>query len=115
MTAGVLRSWNSTQPAKIIALISGANHRRSKGKDVIAQLSMEQLMILVSRSFGLTSEKLSIVQFESSQLLKVEPEMIDPWISTCLRVHDTNAALRIVVPWLVEFLIVGSCKAAMMS
>jgi hypothetical protein len=58
------------QPAKIIALISGVNLRRAKGKDAIAQLSMEQLMILVSQSFESTSEELKIVQFESSQLLK---------------------------------------------
>jgi len=70
MRAGVLRSLNSMQPAKIIALISGVNLRRAKGKDAIAQLSMEQLMILVSQSFESTSEELKIVQFESSQLLK---------------------------------------------
>ena len=51
---------------------------------------------------------LETVQFESVQLLKVEPAMVDPWISTRFSVQAINAVLRIVISWIVEFLIVGS-------
>jgi hypothetical protein len=112
------------QRRKIIALTSGGNLRNARGDEVIAQLSMAQTTIFfVSWSLESTREQPSIVQFESCavamvdletvqfesvQLLKVEPAMVDPWISTRFSVQAINAVLRIVISWIVEFLIVGS-------
>jgi len=55
--------------------------------------------------------ELSIVQFESLTLLKVEPAIVDPKISACLNVQPVNLVLRIVVPLMVEFLAEGSVAA----
>jgi hypothetical protein len=109
----------------MIALTWGGNLRNARGDEVIARLSMAQTTIFfVSWSLESAREQPSIVQFESCavakvdlleavqfesvQLLKVEPAMVDPWISTRFSVQAMNAVLRIVISWIVEFLIVGS-------
>lgn len=78
-------------------------------------MSIEQSKILVSWSLETTTEEYLIVQFESWQLLKVEFEMIDPWISTRLRVHNIKEVLRSVVPLIVESMKLASCRVAFTS
>jgi hypothetical protein len=98
-----------------MALTSGGNFRNAKGDSVIVQLRMEQSRILVSWSLESIIEEQSIIQFESRQLLKFESEMIDPWISTRLRVHDIKEVLRSVVPLIVESTKLASCRVAITS
>jgi hypothetical protein len=108
-------SFITRQSSKIMALTSGGNFRNAKGDSVIVQLRMEQSKILVSWSLESIIEEQSIIQFESRQLLKFEPEMIDPWISTRLRVHDIKEVLRSVVPQIVESTKLASCRVASTS
>ena len=98
-----------------MALTSGGNFRNAKGDSVIVQLRMEQSRILVSWSLESTTEEYFSVQFESWQLLKIESEMTDPWISTRLRVHDIKEVLRSVVPLIVESTKLASCRVAITS